>query len=111
MESTAQNWPKYFEWLHFFQLPNLIVVNTSSYQHFLPNDEPIKMTPEAIALFIDSILEGEAPVYGGSSYTVRYYHFLINHTFFLREIKFVFFCQALSSLLRGQNEYHGNVEG
>lgn len=54
-------------------LPHLIVVNTSSYQHFLPNDEPIKMTPEAISLFIDSILEGEAPVYGGSSYTVRLY--------------------------------------
>ena len=65
----------YVKWLYFkyfFQLPHLIVVNTSSYQHFLPNDEPIKMTPEAIGLFIDSILEGEAPVYGGSSYTVRY---------------------------------------
>merc|ERR1712226_664868 len=59
--------------MDMLSLPHLIVVNSSSYQHFLPNDEPIKMTPEVIVLFIDSILEGEAPVYGGSSYTVRLY--------------------------------------
>ena len=31
------------------------------------------MTPEAVTLFLDSILEGDAPVYGGFSYTVRLY--------------------------------------
>ena len=56
-----------------FQIPHLIVINTTSYQHHLPDDEPIRMTPEAVTLFLDSILEGEASVYGGSSYTVRLY--------------------------------------
>lgn len=54
-------------------LPHLIVVNTSSYQHYLPDDDPSRMTSEAVALFLDNILEGSAPVYGGSSYTVRLY--------------------------------------
>jgi len=54
-------------------IPHLIVINTTSYQHHLPDDEPIRMTPEAVTLFLDSILEGEASVYGGSSYTVRLY--------------------------------------
>jgi len=54
-------------------IPHLIVINTTSYQHYLPDDEPTKMTPEAVTLFLDSILEGDAPVYGGFSYTVRLY--------------------------------------
>jgi len=29
------------------------------------------MTAEAIAMFLDDIQTGSAPVYGGSSYTVR----------------------------------------
>jgi hypothetical protein len=29
------------------------------------------MTPEAVTLYLDSILDGDAPVYGGFSYTVR----------------------------------------
>ncbi len=54
-------------------VPHLIVINTTSYQHYLPDDDPTKMTPEAVTIFLDTILEGEAPVYGGSSYTVRLY--------------------------------------
>ena len=49
------------------------MINTTSYQHYLPDDDPTKMTPEAVTLFLDSILEGDAPVYGGFSYTVRLY--------------------------------------
>ena len=47
------------------------MINTSSYQHYLPDDEPTRMTPEAVTLYLDSILDGDAPVYGGFSYTVR----------------------------------------
>ena len=53
-------------------LPNLLVVNGSSYQHHLPDDDPTQLTPEAIKLFLDDVMEGTAPVYGGSSYSVRY---------------------------------------
>ena len=39
--------------------------------HYLPYDEPSHLTIEAIQIFLDDILEGTAPVYGGSSYSVR----------------------------------------
>ena len=42
-----------------------------SLQHHLPDDDPTQLTAEAIKIFLDDILEGSAPVYGGSSYTVR----------------------------------------
>jgi len=54
-------------------IPHLMVINTTSYQHYLPDDEPTRMTPEAVTLYLDSILDGDAPVYGGFSYTVRLY--------------------------------------
>lgn len=54
-------------------LPNLLVINSSTYQHHLPEDIPTYLTPEAIQIFLDSILAGEAPSYGGSSWMVRLY--------------------------------------
>lgn len=54
-------------------IPNLLVVNSSSYQHYLPDDDPTKLTEEAIEIFLDGILDGGVPVYGGASYTVRLY--------------------------------------
>ena len=42
-----------------------------SFQHYLPDDDPSQLTAEAITLFLDEVLAGTAPVYGGSSYTVR----------------------------------------
>lgn len=53
-------------------LPNLIVVNSTTYQHHLPDDDPSQLTPEAIKIFLDEVLDGSAPVYGGSTYTMRY---------------------------------------
>ena len=52
-------------------LPNLIVVNSTTYQHHLPDDDPSQLTPEAIQIFLDDVLEGTAPVYGGSTYSMR----------------------------------------
>lgn len=54
-------------------LPNLLVINSSTYQHHLPEDIPTYLTPEAIQIFLDSVLAGEAPSYGGSSWMVRLY--------------------------------------
>jgi len=54
-------------------LPNLLVINSSTYQHHLPEDIPTYLTQEAIMLFLDSVLSGEAPSYGGSSWMVRLY--------------------------------------
>ena len=52
-------------------LPNLLVINSTSYQHHLPEDHPTQLTPAAIKIFLDSVLAGEAPTYGGSSWLVR----------------------------------------
>ena len=49
----------------------LFFINYFNYQHYLPYDEPAHLTIEAIQIFLDDILEGSAPVYGGSSYSVR----------------------------------------
>ena len=54
-------------------LPNLLVINSTTYQHHLPEDSPEHLTPEAIKIFLDSVLAGEAPSYGGSSWLVRLY--------------------------------------
>jgi thioredoxin domain-containing protein 10 len=55
------------------ELPNLLVINSTTYQHHLPEDHPSQLTQEAIKIFLDSILAGEAPSYGGSSWLVRLY--------------------------------------
>ena len=52
-------------------IPHLLVVNATSYQHHLPDDDPTQLTEEAIAIFLDGVSEGTVPTYGGSSYTVR----------------------------------------
>lgn len=52
-------------------IPHLLVVNATSYQHHLPDDDPTQLTEEAIAIFLDGVREGTVPTYGGSSYTVR----------------------------------------
>lgn len=54
-------------------LPNLLVINSTTYQHHLPDDHPAHLTSEAIKIFLDSIIAGEAPSYGGSSWLVRLY--------------------------------------
>jgi len=54
-------------------LPNLLVVNASTMQHYLPDDDPSQLTAEAVTIFLDQVLEGTAKVYGGSSYFVGLY--------------------------------------
>jgi thioredoxin domain-containing protein 10 len=55
------------------EIPSLLVINSTTYQHYLPNDEPRYLTPEAVEIFLDSVVAGEAPSYGGNSWTVRLY--------------------------------------
>jgi thioredoxin domain-containing protein 10 len=84
---VRRNWERYHDFFQFgwtgspelansvametLSLPNLLVVNTTSYQHHLPDDDPMQLTPEAIQIFLDDVLAGSAPVYGGSTYSVR----------------------------------------
>jgi len=54
-------------------LPALLVINSTTYQHHLPSDPGEQLTGEAIHIFLDSIIDGEAPSYGGSGWLVRLY--------------------------------------
>ena len=53
-------------------LPNLIVINSTTFQHYLPDDDPVELTAEAIQIFLDGVLDNTVPVYGGSTYSVRW---------------------------------------
>ena len=54
-------------------IPSLLVINSTTYQHHLPQDDPRYLTSEAVEIFLESIVAGEAPTYGGNSWTVRLY--------------------------------------
>ena len=43
-------------------VPSLIVINTSTSHHHIPDDEPRKLTPQAIEMFLDHIRNETAPV-------------------------------------------------
>lgn len=44
------------------QLPSLLVVNSSTMHHHLPEDPPHHLTPAAIEMFLDSVIAETAPV-------------------------------------------------
>lgn len=51
--------------------PHLLVLNSTTNEHHIPDDDPLEMTPEAVEIFLESILTGEATVLGGDAYIVR----------------------------------------
>ncbi|XP_026668058.1 protein disulfide-isomerase TMX3 isoform X8 [Ceratina calcarata] len=54
-------------------LPSLIVINTTTNHHHLPEDEAEKLTPYVIELFLEQIRNESAPRYGGNSLLIRIY--------------------------------------
>ncbi|EDV95712.1 protein disulfide-isomerase TMX3 [Drosophila grimshawi] len=51
--------------------PHLIALNSTTQHHYIPEDDPLQMTPQALHLFLESINNESATVYGGDSYFVR----------------------------------------
>lgn len=43
-------------------LPSLIVINTTTTHHHFPEDEPEKLTPQVIELFLENVRNESAPV-------------------------------------------------
>ncbi|KAF6203157.1 hypothetical protein GE061_003574 [Apolygus lucorum] len=58
--------------------PYLIVVNSSTNHHHIPDDEPHTLSEDAIHDFLHSILNDTAPVYGGNSLPVKIYRTYFN---------------------------------
>ncbi|XP_058796231.1 protein disulfide-isomerase TMX3 [Phymastichus coffea] len=54
-------------------LPSLIVINSTTNHHYIPEDEPEKLTPHVIELFLDKIRAESVPKYGGNSIVVNIY--------------------------------------
>ncbi|XP_034947121.1 protein disulfide-isomerase TMX3 [Chelonus insularis] len=54
-------------------LPSLIVINTTSHHHHIPEDEPTKLTVQAIEMFLEHIRNESAPRYGGNSIPIQMY--------------------------------------
>ncbi|KAJ8686515.1 hypothetical protein QAD02_022309 [Eretmocerus hayati] len=54
-------------------LPSLIVINSTTNHHYIPEDEPEKLTPHAIELFLEQIQSENVPKYGGNGIIVRIY--------------------------------------
>ncbi|XP_013190883.1 protein disulfide-isomerase TMX3 [Amyelois transitella] len=54
-------------------VPHLLVLNSTTSHHHIPDDDPVLMTPEAVSIFLDHIHEQVAPAYGGNSWPVRFY--------------------------------------
>ncbi|XP_064541662.1 protein disulfide-isomerase TMX3 [Drosophila montana] len=51
--------------------PHLIALNSTTQHHYIPEDDPLQMTPQALHLFLESISNESATVYGGDTYFVR----------------------------------------
>lgn len=43
-------------------LPSLIVINSTTNHHYIPEDEPEKLTTQAVELFLEQIRSENAPV-------------------------------------------------
>lgn len=54
-------------------VPHLLVLNSTTSHHHIPDDDPVLMTPEAISLFLDQIHNQQATVYGGNGWPVKLY--------------------------------------
>ncbi|CAH2239311.1 protein disulfide-isomerase TMX3 [Pararge aegeria] len=54
-------------------VPHLIVLNSTTNHHHIPDDDPVLMTPEAVSLFLDQIHKQTAPAYGGNNWIVHIY--------------------------------------
>lgn len=53
--------------------PHLLVLNATTSEHHIPDDDPMQLTAEAIHLFLESIHQQKATAYGGNSFSVRLY--------------------------------------
>lgn len=53
--------------------PHLIVLNSTTNEHHIPDDDPMQLTPEALDIFLESIHNQSAVTFGGNSLPIRIY--------------------------------------
>lgn len=67
-------------------VPSLLVVNSVTYHYFLPNDDPLKLTPESIVGFLREVRDQSARAYGGNGFFTRLYRMLYDAVTTLSEM-------------------------
>lgn len=55
----------------YLQTPTLIVFNSTTSHHHIPEDDPLEMTADAIEMFLEGILDTSVPAQGGDHYHIR----------------------------------------
>lgn len=53
--------------------PHLIVLNSTTNEHHIPDDDPLQLTVEAVRVFLDHVHNQSAPARGGNAFHVRLY--------------------------------------
>lgn len=53
--------------------PHLLVLNSTTNHHHIPDDDPLQMTVEAVRVFLDHVHNQSAPTKGGNAFHVRLY--------------------------------------
>uniref|UniRef100_A0A8D8S558 Protein disulfide-isomerase TMX3 n=1 Tax=Cacopsylla melanoneura TaxID=428564 RepID=A0A8D8S558_9HEMI len=66
--------------MQYLSLPHLLVLNSTTNHHHIPQDEPIQLTHEAVTMFLDAILNQSAPVYGGNTLGTKLYRMYFDTT-------------------------------
>ncbi|XP_063919866.1 protein disulfide-isomerase TMX3 [Zophobas morio] len=54
-------------------LPHLLVLNSTTNHHHIPEDDPSQLTSDAIDIFLERIYNQSVPAYGGNTLAVRLY--------------------------------------
>jgi len=57
----------------YLPTPHLIVLNSSTHEHHIPDDDPLQLTHDGIEMFLESIYNRTAPTYGGNALSTRIY--------------------------------------
>lgn len=53
--------------------PHLIVLNSTTNEHHIPDDDPIQMTVEAVQIFLEHVQNQTFPARGGNAFHIRLY--------------------------------------
>lgn len=54
-------------------IPGLVVVDSVTYEYYVPDDDPSQLTADAIVTFLGQILDKSAKVYGGNGILTKIY--------------------------------------
>lgn len=53
--------------------PHLLVINSTTNEHHIPDDDALEMTPQAVEIFLESVFNQSATTLGGDRISVRTY--------------------------------------